>query len=219
MASLDSGLERSFLESLAPTLEADGYHVFIQPARSVLPPFMGNYRPDAVALKPGNNIAIEVMSIGRSGNEKVKKLQDLFRSQNDWQFTVYYAPPRNADFAIDIAHKGSIEETIGKIEKIGEAAGALPALLTAWAAFEAAGRALVPNRLARPQTPLRLLEVLASEGYVTPDEADILRKIVPLRNRAAHGDFDIPVTKEHLDQLIQTVRSLLQMWPENQRSD
>ena len=83
MASLDSGLERSVLESLLPTLEAEGYHVLVQPPSFVLPPFMGSYRPDAVALKPGKNIAIEVISPVRSGTGKVKKLQELFSPHRD----------------------------------------------------------------------------------------------------------------------------------------
>jgi uncharacterized protein YutE (UPF0331/DUF86 family) len=218
MASLDSGLERSVLESLLPTLEAEGYHVLVQPPPFVLPPFMGSYRPDAVALKPGKNIAIEVISPVRSGTGKAKKLQELFSHHRDWEFRVYYAPSRNADPAIAVADKESIQRVVANLSQIREAAGGVPALLTAWAALEAVGRVLVPNLLARPQTPLRLLEVLASEGYLTPDEADAMREIVHLRNRVAHGDFRDAVTGAHLDRIMETIRTLVAMWPDQKAS-
>jgi uncharacterized protein YutE (UPF0331/DUF86 family) len=218
MASLGSGLERSVLESLVPTLEAEGYHVLVQPPPFVLPPFMGSYRPDAVALKPGKNIAIEVISPVRSGTGKANKLQELFSPHRDWEFRIYYAPPRNADPAIAVADKESIQRVVANLSQIRETAGGVPALLTAWAALEAVGRVLVPSLLARPQTPQRLLEVLASEGYLTPDEADAMREIVHLRNRVAHGDFKDAVTGAHLDRIMETIKALVEMWPDQKAS-
>lgn len=218
MASLDSGLERTVLESLLPTLEAEGYHVFVEPPPFVLPPFMGSYRPDAVALKPGKNIAIEVISPVRSGTGKAKKLQELFSPHRDWEFRIYYAPPRNVDPVIAVADKESIQRVVANLSQIRETAGGVPALLTAWAALEAVGRVLVPNLLARPQTPLRLLEVLASEGYLAPDEADAMREIVHLRNRVAHGHFRDAVTGAHLDRITETIRTLVTMWPDQKVS-
>ena len=61
------------------------------------------------------------------------------------------------------------------------------ALLLCWATFEAIGRMLVPGQLERPQPPGRLLRVLAQGGYVTPDEADQLRRLANLRNELSHG--------------------------------
>lgn len=218
MASLDSSSERSILESLVPTLQAEGYHVLVQPPPFVLPPFMGSYRPDAVALKPGKNIAIEVVSPVRPGTGKTKKLQELFSPHRDWEFRIYYAPSSNADPAIGVATKESISQVLAGLSQIMDTAGGVPTLLTAWAAFEAAGRVLAPDLLARPQTPLRLLEVLASEGYLTPEETDTMREILHVRNRAAHGDFNVAVGSEHLDRIMETIRSLLALWPDHKAS-
>jgi uncharacterized protein YutE (UPF0331/DUF86 family) len=65
---------------------------------------------------------------------------------------------------------------------------------------------------------LRLLEVLASEGYLTPEETDTMREIVHLRNRAAHGDFNVTVGSEHLDRIVEMTRSLLALWPDHEAS-
>jgi hypothetical protein len=44
-------------------------------------------------------------------------------------------------------------------------------LLMGWSTFEALGRTSMPDDFARPQSPGRLLQLLAQEGYVTPGEA------------------------------------------------
>ena len=65
--------EEVLLESLLPRYEAEGFTVIIHPSSSFLPPFMGSYRPDAIALSPDKKIAIEVKhdtesSEGHDGN-------------------------------------------------------------------------------------------------------------------------------------------------------
>ena len=49
------------LESLLPHYQAEGFEAFLNPAASILPPFMQEYRPDAVALRPDRKMAIEVV--------------------------------------------------------------------------------------------------------------------------------------------------------------
>ncbi|HJQ59215.1 MAG TPA: hypothetical protein VJ890_20075, partial [Vineibacter sp.] len=47
--------EAQVLESIVPKLEADGYSVYLHPSPDLLPPFMKNYVPDAIALgRPKN---------------------------------------------------------------------------------------------------------------------------------------------------------------------
>jgi uncharacterized protein YutE (UPF0331/DUF86 family) len=75
-----------------------------------------------------------------------------------------------------------------------------------WSIFKAAS---TPQTLERPQTTGRLLEVLASDGAITPDEADELRQIARLRNEAAHGRLDVVVTREQIEALAYVIRTLL----------
>ena len=88
--------------------------------------------------------------------------------------------------------------------------GLTAALLTGWAVFEAAARALLPSSLIRPQPPARLIETLASEGYVTPDEADMLRRISRTRNELAHGRLDLTPSRDDVAMLIAVTRSMLE---------
>jgi hypothetical protein len=48
----------------------------------------------------------------------------------------------------------------------------------------------------------QLIKVLASEGAVTPSEADSLRNAIGLRNAATHGQFSVPITEEEDDQVV-----------------
>jgi hypothetical protein len=208
-APLENDLERAVLEAVAPRLEAEGYRVLIQPPSSALPPFLKGKRPDAIAIKPGHNIAIEVMS-DRADRAKLKQLQGIFAAQPEWELRVFYAPPREGTSrSLHVAPREAITQALDSIPALSDSAGRVPALLVAWAAFEAAGRALVPDRLGDPQRPSQLVEVLAAEGHITPKEADLLRALIPLRNRAAHGELDVRVTSAQLGKLVAIVNGLL----------
>lgn len=209
MSRYGSELERAVLEALIPSLEAKGYQVFIQPSRSILPPFMEGYRPDAVALKQGDNIAIEVSSPVRASDEKLLNLKARFQGQKDWSFQIYYAPPQHVEPSIKAPAKGNVLDIVDAASSLMDEAGGIPSLLTAWAAFEGASRLLLPDQLLRAQTPGRLVETLASQGYVTPDEADVLRRCAQLRNRVAHGDFNASLDRGDVTKLISIIKDLL----------
>jgi hypothetical protein len=43
--------EATLLESVLPDLEAEGFEVFANPSPPLLPPFMRDHSPDAIALR------------------------------------------------------------------------------------------------------------------------------------------------------------------------
>jgi len=132
----------------------------------------------------------------------VEQLQNTFAEHPEWELRVYYIPkrhPEGEDFeAPDISQIDTALAEIGDLRRAGHLRAAL---MMAWAAFEAAGRALLPQSLARPQSANQLIEVLASEGAMTPSEADSLRNAIGLRNAATHGQFSVPITEEEVDQV------------------
>jgi uncharacterized protein YutE (UPF0331/DUF86 family) len=112
-----------------------------------------------------------------------------------------------------VASRPLILDAIRKVDALREAGDRLPSLMMAWATFEAIGRALLPAQLGRPQSPARLVEVLASEGIVTPDEARVLRRASAIRNAVAHGAIDAVVDDELLRQVITILSTLAEMAP------
>ncbi|WP_365948185.1 hypothetical protein [Tardiphaga sp.] len=59
-----------------------------------------------------------------------------------------------------------------------------------------------------PQTQGRLVQVLAGEGYVTPDEADFLRRSASLRNRLIHGELSTHVDGSTVGTFLGILESL-----------
>lgn len=209
MAILSHSRDGEFLETLVSGYEAEGFSVFLHPTRDMLPAFMHGYEPDAIAAKEGKKIVIEIKRDPNRRPERIEALQRMLASHPEWELRVYYIPsdPETGEEfqAPDIAQ---IDAALAEVNELKRAGHLRAALVMAWAALEAAGRILLPRNLARPQPTRKLIEALASEGIVTPDEADSLRSAISLRNAATHGDFAVPVTEKEVDQVV-TAASLV----------
>ncbi len=207
----ESTVEASLLANLIPKLEAEGYEVYVHPSKTLLPSFMRSYIPDLIAFGTPKNLAIEIKRPSDAAKESLAHISALFDGQKEWDFRIYWATPNSAVGAIKRQSSESIGSIISEVRALAQATHYRPALLLCWAAFEAAGRAVVERRLAKPQTPLRLVEVLASEGYLTPSEADQLRLLAEKRNRLVHGEIDIVITKEEIDNFVEILETLISM--------
>ena len=166
--------ERDFLQTLIPSYEAEGFSVFLHPAREMLPPFMRGYQPDAIAIRDDKKVAIEIK---REGNRRavagMDELQQIFSKDPNWELRVYYIPSRSEEEDIQPSGLPEIDAALIEVDQLKKAGHLRAALIMAWATLEAAGRALLPQNLVRPQEANKLVEVLASEGAVTPTEADL----------------------------------------------
>jgi uncharacterized protein YutE (UPF0331/DUF86 family) len=200
--------EATLLESVLPELEAEGFEVFANPSPPILPPFMRDHSPDAIALRKDKKLAIEVLREGVPSNRRLDKLRELFSQHKDWELRVYWVNPSSVRRAIEGASRNVIEQSIKAIEELTAGGRTGPALLMAWATFEAIGRAILPDRLQRPQPPGRLIEVLAAEGHVTPTEADHLRRMAESRNHLIHGGLETSVPEADLQRFIDVLKTL-----------
>jgi REase_AHJR-like protein len=199
---------RQVLKQLVPRLEAEGYTVYLQPSRHLLPSFMEGYIPDAIALGPNKNLAIEVIVEGPSSKPKADRIKHRFEEVKDWELRVYYVRPTNRTDALQAMTKETIDSSISSVETLVSEGETLAALLIGWATFEALGRALSPDKFARPQSPARLIEVLATDGLITPSEADFLRTLASARNELIHGILDQSVDMAQLSKFIDILKML-----------
>jgi len=205
--------ERAVLDTMVPELEADGFRVVIHPKPDTLPTFLQGFQPDMVAYKDNKNLAIEITAGAPSApTSKLKEriMRQRFAGHPDWELRVVYAPPNNSDVGIPVVSKQTISEHLDHLDGSIDSMGLTAALLIGWAVFEAAARALLPSSLTRPQPSARLIETLASEGYVTPDEADMLRRLSRTRNEVAHGRLDLTPSRHDVELLIAVARSMLE---------
>ncbi|MGB8402209.1 hypothetical protein [Bradyrhizobium sp.] len=205
--------EAEVIESLLPRYQAEGFDVYVNPSPSILPPFMQSYRPDAIALKKDKKIAIEVVGSNARSEQTITTLRSLFADHDDWELRVFYASPIASGGSLEIASTAAIDQSIRRVIDLTETGHLLPALVMAWATLEAVGRALLPDQFQRPQTPARLVEVLGSEGYITPEEADKLRAASIVRNAVVHGQLDSVVDQKLLEGFVAILRTLAKLLP------
>lgn len=198
--------------SLLPRYEAEGFTVIVHPSSSVLPPFMGRYRPDAIALSPGKKIAIEVKRNSDTA-KNITGLSEIFAQNPDWELRIYYLSSSTGQKRISEPTHQSIEQAIKEISELSDSGHTTAAIMMAWATLEAIGRKLLPEEFSRAQPADRLVEVLATKGLITPSEADLFRRAGKLRNAIAHGDLDAPVSGAQVEELPVPLRALADLLP------
>ncbi|WP_375789038.1 hypothetical protein ACE10Z_17555 [Bradyrhizobium sp. Pha-3] len=202
----NTATEEQVLQREVTRLEAEGYDVFVQPRAPLVPEFLGDYVPDAVATGHGKKIVLEV---ARSlGSEKLKDVAALFAKQREWELKILLVSPTSSAKTVPVQSRQAIDGAIEEIEQLEQLNALRSAFLLAWATFEAEGRAAVAGTFDRPQTPGRLVQILSQEGLLTPTEADRMRTLSELRNQLVHGDLGTEIKSEDLLWLVGVLRKM-----------
>lgn len=204
-----SQLEQAALEHLRPELEKDGYEVLAEVSPSILPRNIKGYIPDFVAHKGNEFIAFEVKgSRHLSIHKKLLELKNNFETNDHWQFRIIYTDELRLSSGPKIQTVRSIKASLKEVKRAlnGEATHA--AFLLCWAAFEAASRLALKEAFARPQSPGRLVTVLAEEGLLTLGESEQLRKLILKRNSLIHGDLSVFIGSNDVGDMIRFVEQV-----------
>lgn len=181
--------ELSFLRDLAPQLQAEGYEVYLQPGPSLVPAFLASVRPDAIAIGNGKKILIELVTSDTAGQRKTEELARLVKGHPDWELRVLVATPATQKGTLRIQSGEEVLQSLAEVRQLNKQGHPAAALLLAWGTFEAVARRLMSEVFEKPQTPGRLVQYLAQEGYVGPSEGDMLRVLAATRNEIIHGNL------------------------------
>jgi REase_AHJR-like/Protein of unknown function DUF86 len=203
--------EAQFLEGLRSRYEAEGYTFTIAPDRANLPSFLGAYEPDALAQKPGLNIAIEVK---RHPSPAVqKRLQDirrLFEGHADWRFNVVFIGTEALQWVtIPPAKLATIRKHMDEVAGLKADGHRRAAFVMAWSLLEAALHSIVGETTSKPRTPGTVVQTLAMNGYIEPDMERRMRALIGLRNRIVHGDLNAKPTSTDVDLMLSAIRAAL----------
>jgi hypothetical protein len=152
---------------------------------------------------------------GPSSKAKEDHLKQRFGSRKDWELRFYYVRPATRGEGLPAMGSQTIDASVASVDDLISKKQLSAAFLMGWAIFEALGRALSPEKLTQPQTPARLIEVLASDGSVTPSEADLLRRLAKSRNRLIHGALNEDIDPADLIKFVATLKVLRQMTRES----
>lgn len=202
--------ELEMLRRVVPELEAEGFDVYVQPSKPLVPPFLADFHPDLIAFRDDKNLVVEVMRRSPQASKQLERLAALIEPQKKWELRVFWAEPTSDVKDLEIQPVDAIRARVAELSGIAANGHTEPAMLMAWATFEAVGRALLAKQLGRPQTPGRLVQVLAQEGYLTPSEADKLREIGTKRNKLIHGELQVSISEKELLDFASILETLIQ---------
>lgn len=205
----DANSEAEMLDSIASELRSEGFEVFLQPRRPPSPAFLIDFVPDAIALREDKNLVIELIRDTPIASQKIDKIRSLMAGHPKWDLRVYWVSQMKPQRRMPIASRETIAASNNEVRSTTTAGFREPALLMAWATLEAAARASMPSEFQRPQTPGRLVQILAREGYVTPSQADLLRSLADKRNRLIHGDLEVSVTTDEITQFTEMLDTII----------
>jgi uncharacterized protein YutE (UPF0331/DUF86 family) len=201
-------IENVVLERLVPDLKSQGYDVFVHPSKQMVPPFLGAYVPDIIALREDKNLVIEIKHRSGRAENVLKDLAKSFEGQNRWEFRIVWVSPSETEGDLTLQSGETISTRLKEISRLLDAGFVDSAMLMSWATFEAIGRKLMAKEFSRPQTPGRLIQVLAKEGYITPDEGDVLRQLADTRNRFIHGELTVEASRAQVESFVKILSSL-----------
>jgi hypothetical protein len=199
--------DNAVLDQHEPSWVAQGYKVVRRPSRENLPAFLDRYMPDAVLVGRTPNVVVEVVRKGQPQIErKVRDLNALLAGRDDWRLEVLYAgeQPEQLPAVSTERLRGSLAN-VRRLARIDQGGG----LLVLWATLEAIARRLEPGKTGRPQSPGRIVELLAGAGFIAPSEAEKLREGAQWRNRLVHGDLDISPSEGEISNLTDIVERLV----------
>ncbi|MFL6858832.1 MAG: HepT-like ribonuclease domain-containing protein [Allosphingosinicella sp.] len=203
--------EAEFLEGLRSRYEAEGFSFTVAPDRSVLPDFLTSYRPDAVARKPGQNVAIELKRHQAPSTERrVQDIRRLFEGHPDWQLHVAYMNAGSLQsVTIPTASPEIIRMQLNEVQNLSAQGHHRAAFVMAWSLLEAALQSVDDAEASRPRMPGTVVQSLSMNGFISPETEQRLRALIELRNRIVHGDVTAAPTPEHVDLVARAIEDTL----------
>jgi hypothetical protein len=199
--------ESRLLDLLGQRYEERGYAFFKYPPREMLPEFLRDYMPDAIALGPKDNVVIEVKS--DRGERNAKQIARLFKEQEDWRLDLVFAGDVDAsDPILPSPAREVIDAAIAQAKKLKANGYVQAALVIAWSALEAAARLYDEQKQHRSKSTQTLVEFLEREGLVDFETSKELRSIGELRNRLVHGDLTAQAPEGALSLVLRSAEDI-----------
>lgn len=199
--------ESDIIQLAARQLEAEGYAVVREPAPATLPPTLRHLHLDAIAVGKRPLLVIEVAREGGASAERVEAIRRALANEADWKLHLILDRSDSQD-RLQPEMLEAISSAIEAARSVSEVDDRA-ALLMSWAAFEAIARHFEPTTFARAQSPGRVVEMLASKGYLVPSEADVMRRLAQRRNKLIHGQLGMRKDIVELDDMFSILDSLV----------
>jgi hypothetical protein len=200
------------LREIAQDYIRQGYPVTIRPLPEDLPEFLREFDPDLLVTTPESKVVVEVKGSGKLRPDGFfERLHEAIQAHPGWstEFILDYNREKELREAfLPVLTFDEIQERLEAGQQLVEAGLLDSALLVTWSGVEGMLRQMtayenitVPNQGAGA-----LITLLYSEGSLSRADYDKLKKMLEIRNLAAHGfqTCDIvPATIETAQKFVQ----------------
>lgn len=210
----DAGtMESDTLRKLRLKYEGRGFTFHANPSRELVPPFLSEFRPAAIAVGPDGRRSIVIEIRDRPNPVEAATLRELPTKAREegWDLEVVFGARPEDGPRIAMPTPEQIEARLNEIQDLVEAGQRVAALITGWAALESLAR-LARADLAEGRvgglSPVQAVQVLAEEGYLENDDASELRDMAKLRDAVIHGDLSVDVPAERAETLLRHLRAI-----------
>jgi len=205
--------ESNIVRNLRQTSEARGMQFYLNPPREVVPEFLGDFRPDAIARGPEGGIVIEMTFPGRSDAKRsLAEISKLVSSQKGWEFHAIYVNPKiDEPPLIAKPTAPQLQSAFAEIEALMKGQHYRTALMAAWAALQSLAR--LTSHQAEDEPPRAFasreaIQMLAEDGYLENEAADRLRRMTRQGYAVVHGDLGVGVSNDDVEWLLGTLRAI-----------
>jgi len=203
------------VKQIADEYARRGYAVRIEPSPRDLPLDLGNYRPDLVASREGENLIIEVKTNVRALSvDRYREIAQEIAGHEGWRFLLVTGDDVRegtaSSFPTEIPGWDVIRRRAGRARDIENGGDVEAAYLIAWSALEG----LLRRRAAQAAIPVERLPIvplanhLYSQGELSAEELEETLATLATRNRLVHG-FESSTTAVDTHRLNALLRRLL----------
>lgn len=206
----DSELERE----IAANLAAEGYTVIYQPARDLIPFDLGPYRPDLLAMKPGDNLIVEVKGSARTTTiDRLRDVAEEVARHPGWRLVLFTGTDAEGSGTLPLLTWGDLRFKVQEGERLLSSRAEDAAFLLLWTCLEAAMRlrAREVNLPVERFPSSTLIRQLYSHGEISMDQLDQALVQLDTRNKAVHG-FAANDVKTAAQAVARLARELVQEW-------
>lgn len=205
--------EMQAIAAVAERYRSNGYEIQLD-AAPFMPAQLGNYRPDFLARKGTENIAVEVKSRAALGQRpELQRVAEVLRCVPGWRLDVAFleekSPP--AEQRLLAAHE--IRERLGAAAQVASDTQDFGgAILLLWTCLEALLRSHLGEEGAKPQGPARLVKLAYSAGIIDDEEMEFLGALAEIRNEIVHGlEPSITVDLKSVKRAAELATTLLEL--------
>ncbi|MEQ8406140.1 MAG: hypothetical protein RKE49_13665 [Oceanicaulis sp.] len=206
-----ASIERDMLTVLRDSYESRGYTFVEHPGRSLLPQEFDGYRPDAIAIKDAEKLAIEIKN--REAGQQFSSIAACVNKAPGW--TLHIVAPGEVEPEWTPTGLPGIEfdTALGELDALIAGGHLVAAELYAWSVFEAAAISKLSAQygadLTARRSPRSLIGALEINGEISSEEARLLTGLSRARNAVAHGDHQSVADSSQLQIVIDFIKRLI----------